>query len=162
MNTEQKELGALTKHYVNALTRIRGETAHNQAIISALIPRVAIQEAAKWREIDKRERDGRVSPKAVMHVTSEYFQVGIKDMTGKGRVRYVTRARHISIYVIRELCVCRDCGVWKTISFQQISNYFDRKLHTYAFHAKVIVTRRMKTDEKYKQDVNNIMSLLGR
>ncbi|SRR6266550_4232405 len=119
-------------------------------------------EAAKWREINKRMYEGRVSPKSVQHVVAAYYKVGFSDLIGQGRAEYIRHPRHTAIYLMRTLCVVKGCGAWKPISYQAIAAYFNRPRHTYATHAKSAVLRRMEVNAEYKRDVNNIISLLGR
>jgi len=127
------------------------------------VPMPAVEEAIKWRLINQNEFEGRISPKSVVHVTAEYFGVGCKEIVDSTqRFKYVLRARHAAMYIMREVCVVRAWGKWKPVSYQQIAFNFNKRRHTSALNAHSIVLQHMEKDAKYKRDITTIMSLLGR
>lgn len=126
------------------------------------IPRAALEAGYKWREINQLKFEGRVSPKSVIHITSAYFGIGYKEITGQVSLKYIVHPRYAAMHIMRKLCVSRSWGNWKPLAYQGISNHFNRSVHTYALHADRAVIKRMNSDVKYKKDIDNIIYLLGR
>jgi len=126
------------------------------------VPMTAIEEAIRWRVINHKEFEGRISPKSVVHVTCKYFGVRRDEIDSQSIVKHIVRARHTAMYVMRALCVARWSGGWKPITYQKIAETFNQKRHTAALRAQRVVRERMSIDAKYKKDISNIISLLGR
>jgi chromosomal replication initiator protein len=75
-----------------------------------------------------------ISASAIMQATAEYFDVTLDDLCGTSRSRVLTTARHIAMYLCRELT---------DLSLPKIGQLFGNRDHTTVLHAQRKVTTLM-------------------
>lgn len=81
--------------------------------------------------------------------TANYFNLDLSVILSPLRKEYVVRARHISIYLCRELI---------GQSFPMIAAYHGGRDHSTAIHAHKKIENLLKTDEALKIELRQIKS----
>ncbi len=85
-----------------------------------------------------------LTPKQVITIVSEYFDISIEDIVSPCRKKSLTEPRQIIMYLIREELKS---------SYPTIGEALGGRDHTTVIHAYDKVSRNLKTDEKLRQDV---------
>lgn len=87
---------------------------------------------------------GGVTPKHVVAVVAQFFDITIEDLSGTSRKKELVEPRQIAMYLLREEL---------HTSFPSIGNELGGRDHTTAMHACSKISAQLEKDEKLKQDV---------
>ncbi|SJZ95771.1 chromosomal replication initiator protein [Pilibacter termitis] len=88
---------------------------------------------------------------SIQTVVSEFYGLTVKDLKGKKRIKVVTTARQIAMYLSRELT---------KESLPKIGAEFGGKDHTTVMYASKNIEKRLKNDENFKKEVDKIQFAL--
>ena len=86
-----------------------------------------------------------LTPKNVIKVVAEYFDIDINDIIGPCRKKNLTEPRQIIMYLMRENL---------KMSYPVIGSELGGRDHTTVIHAYDKISRLIKTDDKLRQDVS--------
>jgi chromosomal replication initiator protein len=94
-----------------------------------------------------------ISIREIQHTVALAFNLSVRDMVSPSRRRHVTCARHIAMYLSREMAVRRSRAASRAVpsrapippSFPRIGIAFARD-HSSVIHACAIVKRRLHDD----------------
>jgi len=89
--------------------------------------------------------------KNILDAVSSFFDVGIKEITGKSRKKELVYPRQITMYLMRKEL---------NTSYPTIGQELGGRDHTTAMHAYNKVIREVETNEKIKQDIESIKQAL--
>ncbi|MFH1522684.1 MAG: chromosomal replication initiator protein DnaA [Patescibacteria group bacterium] len=94
-----------------------------------------------------------ITPKNIIDAASSFYNISVKDLTGKGRKKELVWPRQIAMYLMR---------VEINTSYPTIGQELGGRDHTTAMHAynKILREINEKENEKIKQDVSSIKQLL--
>ena len=112
------------------------------------IIRVFIQEIVKIPSFEPK----RVEFSTIIHEVSNYYKVGIKEMVSPDRNKYVTMARHMTMFLARNHTTPR-------LSYAAISMRFNRD-HTSVVNAVWKIQELMLVDDGIAADIRNLESRL--
>jgi len=91
------------------------------------------------------------SPKTIVDAVSKFYDVDIKDITGKSRKKELVKPRQITMYLMREE---------SNTSFPTIGQEIGGRDHTTAMHACTKIGKEVQTNEKTKQEIDSIKQLI--
>lgn len=91
------------------------------------------------------------TPKSIIDAVSRFYDVNIKDVTGKSRKKELVKPRQITMYLMREEI---------NTSFPTIGQELGGRDHTTAMHACNKISQEIKKDERIKQEIDSIKQLL--
>lgn len=94
-----------------------------------------------------------ITPEVVLNATAKLFGLSVEDIVGKARTRDLVDARHIAMYVCRQLTN-------PPLSFPQIAKAFGGRDHTTVMNAVQRIERDMKEKRKTFDRVNELTSLV--
>jgi chromosomal replication initiator protein len=94
-----------------------------------------------------------ITPQVVLETAAGLFGLTVEDVTGKARTRDLVDARHIAMYVCRQLTN-------PPLSFPQIAKAFGGRDHTTVMNAVQRIERDMKERRKTFDRVNELMNLV--
>jgi chromosomal replication initiator protein len=94
-----------------------------------------------------------ITPAVVLEAASKLFGLADEDITGKARTRDLVDARHIAMYVCRQLTN-------PPLSFPQIAKAFGGRDHTTVMNAVQRIERDMKERRKTFDRVNELMAMV--
>lgn len=92
-----------------------------------------------------------ISPKNIIDTVSKFYDVNIKDLTGKSRKKELAFPRQIIMYLMREEI---------NTSYPTIGQELGGRDHTTAMHAYNKISREIKEKEKTKIEIESIKQLL--
>jgi chromosomal replication initiator protein len=94
-----------------------------------------------------------ITPTVVLEAASRLFALAVEDVVGKARTRDLVDARHIAMYVCRQLTN-------PPLSFPQIAKAFGGRDHTTVMNAVQRIERDMKERRKTFDRVNELMTMV--
>lgn len=128
-----------------ALTRITAWASLNKETITP-------ERAAETLKDLVSEREARpITPQAILDATSEYFSYTVEELIGRSRTRPLTTARHVGMYLFRELT---------DLSFPNIAKVFGGRDHTTVIHAVERIKAQMKERRQVFQQVTELIQQL--
>jgi len=92
------------------------------------------------------QQDEKIRPCAVIDLVMIRYKVSLEDLKSKNRTARLVKARHLIMFLIRELC---------NYSFSHIGRIFNRD-HSSVLHAFDKVNRQLLEDQEYANEYNNI------
>ena len=103
---------------------------------------------------DLTEQQARpITPQVVLEKAATLFGLTVEDITGKARTRDLVDARHIAMYVCRQLTN-------PPLSFPQIARAFGGRDHTTVMNAVSRIERDMKERRKTYDRVNELTTIV--
>ncbi len=98
------------------------------------------------------EREARpITPQTILDTTAEYFGYTVEELIGRSRTRPLTTARHVGMYLFRELT---------DLSFPNIAKEFGGRDHTTVIHAVDRIKTQMKERRQVFQQVTDLIQRL--
>lgn len=85
---------------------------------------------------------------------SEHFNIDERFIKGKGRSSQIMLARHISMYLCKELC--------ENLSLAEIGKYFGHRTHATVLHSANTMQQKMEYDASLRQHIHQIKEALKR
>lgn len=98
-----------------------------------------------------RNANDELSIGAIQDEVAKYYQITVKDLKGKRRIKAIVVPRQIAMYLARELT---------EESFPKIGNEFGGKDHSTVMHAHEKITKLIDEDAKIKHEINDIKDKL--
>ncbi|MCF0111416.1 MAG: chromosomal replication initiator protein DnaA [Erysipelotrichaceae bacterium] len=95
----------------------------------------------------KKDKESVLNPNTIIHTVAEYYGLTKKDLLSKSRVKNISTARHIAIYLIRELL---------DVPYKKIGTLFDGMNHATIIAACNKIDSFYRTDEAYKTAIDNL------
>ena len=93
-----------------------------------------------------------INEQKIINIVADYYNLTASHLTGKIRTGQIAIARHIAMYLVREIL---------DVPFKKIGAAFGGKDHTTVMSAIAKVERELKTDEKLKQVVDELKQRIG-
>jgi chromosomal replication initiator protein len=98
------------------------------------------------------EREARpITPETILRTTADYFGYTVEELIGRSRTRPLTAARHVGMYLFRELT---------DLSFPNIAKEFGGRDHTTVIHAVDRIKTQMKERRQVFQQVQELIQQL--
>lgn len=97
--------------------------------------------------IDIGDSKSKVSEQKILNIVAAYYNLSISQITGKIKTGQIVNARHISIYLIRNLL---------DVSLKQIGEVFSNRDHTTIMHSIHKVEEMLKNDKQTKIVVDEL------
>ncbi|MBI4812547.1 chromosomal replication initiator protein DnaA [Candidatus Falkowbacteria bacterium] len=92
-----------------------------------------------------------ITSQRIFEAVSRFYDINIKDITGKSRKKELVKPRQIIMYLMREE---------GNSSFPTIGQELGGRDHTTAMHACNKISKEARENEKIKQEINSIKQLL--
>lgn len=92
-----------------------------------------------------------ITPKNIIEAVSNFYDIAIKDITGKGRKQELVKPRQIIMFLMREEA---------NISYPTIGQELGGRDHTTAMHAYNKIVNEIKENERIKQEIESIKQIL--
>lgn len=99
----------------------------------------------------RNSRPQHISSKQIIDKTARHFQIGIDEICGDKRDKYIVTPRQIAMYLLRSEL---------HLSFPKIANELGRKDHTTAIHSVEKIEKAIKLDYVVREQVNAIRERL--
>lgn len=138
----------IAKNFTNNVRELEGAFTKVCAFAEFNNQHISLELAKNILKCNENEKQ--ITFENITNVTAKYFEIDIKDITGKTRSQKISLARQISIYVCRELT---------NQSFELIGKYFNRK-HTTTMYAYEQVKNKINTNKDITNAVREIKQAL--
>lgn len=92
-----------------------------------------------------------LTPKNIVRMVAEYFDIQIEDVTGPCRKKNLTEPRQIIMYLMREEL---------KLSYPSIGQELGGRDHTTVIHAYEKIITNIRSDDKLRQDINTLKQKL--
>jgi chromosomal replication initiator protein len=97
--------------------------------------------------IDVGDSKSKVSEQKILNIVASYYNLSVSQITGKIKTGQIVNARHIAIYLIRNLL---------DISLKQIGETFSNRDHTTIMHSIEKVEQMLKNDKETKTVIDEL------
>ena len=97
--------------------------------------------------IDTKKSKTKVSASKILNAVSTYYSISVSQLTGKIKTAQIVNARHVAIYLIRQIL---------DMPLKQIGEVFSNRDHTTIMHSVDKVEKLLKTDKDMNIVINNI------
>ena len=98
--------------------------------------------------VGTNELSTQLNEQKIINVVADYYNLTPSQLTGKSREAQVALARHIAMYIIRNMI--------QDVSWSKIGDMFGGKDHTTVMNGVQKVDKLLKTDEPLKQAVEEL------
>ncbi|MDR2358121.1 MAG: chromosomal replication initiator protein DnaA [Oscillospiraceae bacterium] len=102
--------------------------------------------AAIIKDMFKNHDSNALNTDLIINETARYYDIPADDLKGKRRTRKIAHARHVSIYIIRQLT---------NLPLADIGAIYDRH-HTTVLSSITLIEDMIKTSEKLSQSIRDI------
>lgn len=92
-----------------------------------------------------------LTPKNVIKIVADYFDIAIEDVVGPCRKKNLTEPRQMIMFIMREEL---------KLSYPVIGQALGGRDHTTVIHACDKILKNLKTDDKLRQDINTLRQKL--
>ena len=93
----------------------------------------------------------KTSPKTIIDAVSRFYDVSLKDLTGKSRKKELVMPRQIVMYLMREEI---------NSSYPTIGTELGGRDHTTAMHACNKISKNIESDERIKNEIESIKQII--
>jgi len=97
--------------------------------------------------IDVGDSKSKVSEQKILNIVASYYNLSVSQITGKIKTGQIVNARHIAIYLIRNLL---------DVSLKQIGETFSNRDHTTIMHSIEKVEQMLKDDKETKTVIDEL------
>ena len=92
-----------------------------------------------------------LTPPVILNISAKYLRCRVEDLVGTRRTKQIVAARHVSMYVMREVA---------DLSYPQIGEIFGGKDHTTVIHATKKIEEKMQEDSILYNQVHELSRML--
>lgn len=134
----------IAKNYVNNVRELEG--AFNKVSAYADIEQVEISLPFAKKVLNCERIKGELTIEKVARAVGEYYGVSLKDFLSSARNQRVSSARHIAVYMTRELT---------DKSFESIAEFFNKK-HTTMLYSYEKIKEELHTNKELENSIREI------
>ena len=145
---EDKALKYIAKHFSKNVRELEG--AFNKVCAYAELVEAPLDLKLAKEILKCEEKETEISIEGIVNTTAEYFDVDIKDIKGTARGQKISLARHLSIYLAREIT---------EKSFVSIADFYNKK-HTTIMFAYEKIKKEIQTNNDLALTVREIKQAL--
>ncbi|MCD4811037.1 chromosomal replication initiator protein DnaA [bacterium] len=103
------------------------------------------EEAAKILQVDLDSKRKKITPKKVIDVVSNVFDVKPSEIKGSKRTAYIALSRQIVMYILR---------VELELPLEKVAREVNRKDHTTVLHACAKIEKKMEEDNRFREKID--------
>lgn len=138
----------IAENFVNNVRELKG--AFNKVSAYAEFSGVGVTLSLAKKALNCEARKKEININIVAKNTAEFFGLTVKDLKSTARQQKIAHARHIAVYLSRELL---------NMSYEAIGEFFAKK-HTTIMYSCDLVTEKLKTDNDLQNTLEEIKGLL--
>ena len=138
---EEEALMYIAKNYSNNVRELEG--AFTKVCAYAEITEQELTLTLAKNVLKCEDKDDSITSEQIAKVTASYYEVDLKDIMGTARGQKVSVARHISIYLCREIT---------NQSFVNIAKYYNKKHTTIMF-----AYEKIKKEKDSNRDISSAL-----
>lgn len=102
--------------------------------------------------IDVSDAKSKVTVQKILNTVSNYYSLSVTQITGKNKSDNIANARHVAIYLIRDML---------DLPFKKIGEIFSNRDHSTIMHSIEKVDNMLKTNEQLRVVITELKKRLG-
>ena len=136
VETDDDVFEYIADNFVNNVRELKGAFNKVSAYAEFNDTCVTLELAQKALNCEVRKKD--ITIEKIAKSTADYFELTIKDLKSTARQQKIAHARHLAIYLAREIL---------SMSYESIGEYFGKK-HTTIMYSCDIVEDKVRSEER--------------
>ncbi len=141
-------LNYIAEHYYNNVRELEGAFNRVSAFSDMTGSPLTIELARKILKCDETKKE--IDLSKIANVVADYYNVSVDDLKGSARSQKISAARHMAVYLSRELC---------GNSFVSIAEFFNKK-HTTIMFAHDKIQKEISCNSNLASDSREIKQAL--
>lgn len=138
----------VAENFVNNVRELKG--AFNKISAYAEFSGTGLTLDLAKRVLNCEAKKKEITVATIAQKTADYFDLTVKDLKSTARQQKIAHARHIAVYLAREVL---------QMSYEAIGEFFSKK-HTTIMYSCDLVADKLKTDEDLKISIEEIKASL--
>lgn len=148
VETDDDVFEYIADNFVNNVRELKG--AFNKVSAYAEFSGVGVTLDLAKKALNCEMKKKEITVEIVAQKTAQYFLLTVKDLQSTARQQKVAHARHIAVYLTREVL---------QMSYESIGAFFSKK-HTTIMYSCDLIADKLKTDNDLKTAIEDIKSSL--
>lgn len=153
LNIEEEVLNFIAQNVTSNIRELEGCLIRLLAHASVWGRDINIELTKEVLRDHLRASERQVSIEAIHKKTAEHFKLAPEALLAKKKTQEIAIARQVAMYLCRVLN--------PDLTLKTIGAYFGGRDHSTVIHACEIISNRMKTDPKFKQEIEQLMNVLS-
>lgn len=135
-------------NFVNNVRELKGAFNKVSAFAEFSGMGVTLELAQRALNCDVKKKD--ITVEKIAQSVADYYDLSVKDLKGSIRQQKISKARHLAIYLSREVL---------QLSYEAIGDYFNKK-HTTIMYSFETIDKKIKTDTDLVATIEEIKATL--
>ena len=148
VETDDDVFAYVAENFVNNVRELKG--AFNKISAYAEFSGTGLTLDLAKRVLNCEAKKKEITVATIAQKTADYFDLTVKDLKSTARQQKIAHARHIAVYLAREVL---------QMSYEAIGEFFSKK-HTTIMYSCDLVADKLKTDEDLKISIEEIKASL--
>lgn len=110
---------------------------------------ISLELAQKALKLDIKKKEFTID--VIAQSVAQYFEITVKDLKSTARQQKIAHARHLAIYLARELL---------KLSYEAIGDYFGKKHSTVMYSCEIVEEKLKNNDSELNSEINDIKNTL--
>ncbi len=138
----------IAQNFTDNVRELKGAFNKVSAYAEFMNTGINIETAQKALKLEIKKKD--FTPMSVAQKVAQYYEITVKDLKGSARQQKIAKARHIAIYLSRDLLQA---------SYESIGDFFNKK-HTTVMYSCDTIKEKLNTDPNLRSEIENIKNLI--
>ena len=138
----------VAQNFNNNVRELKGAYNKVAAFAEFSNSKITMEIAQQALKLDIRK--SKITVEFVAEKTAGYFGLEVKDLKSTARQQKISHARHVGIYLAREVL---------NMSYESIGKFFDKK-HTTVMYSCDLIKEKLKTNSDLQSEIDSIKILL--
>jgi chromosomal replication initiator protein len=104
----------------------------------------SFEDAAKILQVDIQSKRKKITPKKVINIVADVFEVKVSEIKGKRRTAYIALSRQVVMYILRNEL---------ELPLEKVAKEVNRKDHTTVLHACDKIEGMIDEDSRFKEKI---------
>ena len=138
----------IAQNFTDNVRELKGAFNKVSAYAEFMNTGINMDTAQKALKLEIKKKD--FTPMSVAQKVAQYYDITVKDLKGTARQQKIARARHIAIYLSRDLLQA---------SYESIGDFFNKK-HTTVMYSCDTIKEKLNIDSKLRSEIEDIKNLI--
>ncbi|MBP3821577.1 chromosomal replication initiator protein DnaA [bacterium] len=148
VKAEDDVFAYIAENFPNNVRELKGAFNKVSAYAEFLNMEINLETAQKALKGDIRKKE--ITPALIAQNVAKYYDITVKDLKGTARQQRIAQARHIAIYLTREML---------EISYESIGEFYSKK-HTTVMYSYDMISEKLRTDDALKLTIKDIKEMI--
>ena len=141
---EEEVFKLIAENFTDNVRELKGAFNKVSAYAEFTNTGITLETAKEVLKLDIKKKE--ITPEVITQKVAVYYNVPIEDIKGPSRQQKIVKARHIAIYLCREII---------KMSYETIGDFFDKK-HTTVMYSCDLIKDNLKNDDELKSNLKTL------